>query len=293
VNVVAGVTGQTGAAVADTLLERGVPVRVLVRDAAKGIAWKARGAEVAIANLTDTAALIKALAGATAAYLINPPVYTSMDMFADAAAVITAARQAAETARLAKLIVLSSVGAHLPGGTGNIRTTWLLEQQLGQLSIPVTFIRAAWFMENWAPVAPVAASSGVLPSFLSPLDRTIPMVAAVDIGRVSAEAMLEEWSGKRIIELSGPRDYSPNDVASAFARALKRSVQAVALPEAEWPQVLGQMRMSTHAVSTWTEMLRAFNAGVITFTGKDTLQLRGAVSLEEAIAAAVRRSKTW
>ena len=58
-------------------------------------------------------------------------------------------------------------------------------------------------MENWAPVASVAASTGVLPSFLSPLDRAIPMVAAADIGRVSVTAMLEEWSGKRVIKLHG------------------------------------------------------------------------------------------
>jgi uncharacterized protein YbjT (DUF2867 family) len=172
-NVVVGVTGQTGAAVAHTLLERGASVRVIVRDAAKGAAWKTRGAEVAVANLTDATALTQAFVGATAAYVINPPVYTSADMFTDARVVIDAVRQAAETARLPKLVVLSSVGAHVPSGTGNIRTTWMIEQQIGQLSIPVTFIRAAWFMENWAPVAPVVKSNGVLPSFLSPLDRAI------------------------------------------------------------------------------------------------------------------------
>jgi len=286
-NVVAGVTGQTGAAVAHTLLERGAPVRVIVREAAKGAAWKTRGAEVAVANLTETTALSQAFAGAAAAYVINPPVYTSADMFADAAVVLDAVRKAVEAVRLPKLVVLSSVGAHLPSGTGNIRTTWMIEQQLGQLSIPVTFIRAAWFIENWVPVAPVVKSNGVLPSFLSPLDRAIPMVAAVDIGRVSAEATLEEWNGKRVIELSGPRDYSPNDVASAFAKALNRSVQAVALPETEWPRVLGQMQMSTHAVSTWSEMLRGFNSGLVTFEDGGAIRLHGRVSIDEAIAAAI------
>jgi uncharacterized protein YbjT (DUF2867 family) len=283
-NVVSGVTGQTGAAVAQTLLQHGAPVRVIVRDAAKGAAWKAQGAEVAVANLTDVATLTRAFAGATAAYVINPPVYTNADMFADAAIVINAVRQAIASARLAKLVVLSSVGAHLPTGTGNIRTTWLLEQQCGQLAIPITFIRAAWFMENWAPVAPIVAKDGVLPSFLTPLDRAIPMVAAADIGRVSGEAMLEEWNGSRIIELSGPRDYSPNDVAEAFAKARGRSVQAVALSETQWPQVLGQMQMSAHAVSTWCEMLRGFNSGLITFENTRVIPLRGRVPLEDVVA---------
>ena len=99
-NVVAGVTGQTGAAVAHTLLERGAPARVIVRDAANGAIGKTRGADVAVANLTDTTALTQAFVGATAAYVINPPVYTNNDMFADAAVVIDAVRHAVETARL-------------------------------------------------------------------------------------------------------------------------------------------------------------------------------------------------
>src|SRR5437016_5265158 len=70
--VVAGVSGNTGKVVAETLLSQKKPVRVIVRDAAKGAAWKARGAEVAVAELDDVPALTKALAGAEGAYLLLP-----------------------------------------------------------------------------------------------------------------------------------------------------------------------------------------------------------------------------
>ena len=59
--VVAGVTGNTGKVVAETLLVQGLPVRVIVRDAAKGEAWKKKGAEVAVADLHDAKALTAAL----------------------------------------------------------------------------------------------------------------------------------------------------------------------------------------------------------------------------------------
>ena len=49
---VAGVTGHTGKAVAETLQAKGQPVRVIVRDEAKGASWKARGAEIAVATST-------------------------------------------------------------------------------------------------------------------------------------------------------------------------------------------------------------------------------------------------
>ena len=71
--VIAGVSGHTGSVVATTLLAAGKPVRVIVRDAAKGAEWKAKGAEVAVAQLDDRASLAAALKGATGAYLLSPP----------------------------------------------------------------------------------------------------------------------------------------------------------------------------------------------------------------------------
>ena len=78
--VVAGVSGHTGRVVAETLLAKGSKVRVVVRDAAKGEPWAKKGAEVAIADLGDEAALAKALAGATGAYLLVPPIMGVPDM---------------------------------------------------------------------------------------------------------------------------------------------------------------------------------------------------------------------
>src|SRR5260370_17587051 len=75
--VVAGVTGNTGKVVAEMLLAQRQPVRALVRDEAKGAAWKKRGAEVVVAELDDAAALGRALAAATGAYLLLPPHHES------------------------------------------------------------------------------------------------------------------------------------------------------------------------------------------------------------------------
>ena len=58
--VIAGVSGRTGAVVADTLLSQGKQVRVIVRNAEKGAAWQKKGAEVAVAELGDVAAMTKA-----------------------------------------------------------------------------------------------------------------------------------------------------------------------------------------------------------------------------------------
>ena len=48
---ITGITGQVGAELGKQLLAAGLPVRAVVRDAAKGADWAARGAEVALADL--------------------------------------------------------------------------------------------------------------------------------------------------------------------------------------------------------------------------------------------------
>jgi NAD(P)H dehydrogenase (quinone) len=55
-------------------------------------------------------------------------------------------------------------------------------------------------MENSAWDVASATKNGVIPSFLQPLDKPVPMVATADIGRVAAELLRETWSGHRIVE---------------------------------------------------------------------------------------------
>ncbi|MCM3347519.1 NmrA family NAD(P)-binding protein, partial [Cytobacillus kochii] len=79
--VVTGVTGRTGAVAARVLIDAGVPVRVVVRDRAKAVRWTELGAEVVVADLADSAALMQAFAGARGAYLVKPPNYALENLF--------------------------------------------------------------------------------------------------------------------------------------------------------------------------------------------------------------------
>lgn len=45
------------------------------------------------------------------------------------------------------------------------------------------------------------------------------MVATQDIGRLAADLIREEWTGKRVVELEGPARVSPSDLAEAFLDA--------------------------------------------------------------------------
>src|SRR6202021_709740 len=130
--------------------------------------------------------------------------------------VIAAVKSALESARPRKVVCLSTIGAQ--AAQSNLLTQrTLLEHALSKLPMPVTFLRPAWFMENAAwDVAP-ARDDGVIPSFLQPLDKPVPMVATADIGRVAAELLRETWNGHRVVELEGPHRVSPNEIAPVFS----------------------------------------------------------------------------
>lgn len=285
---VVGASGNTGGATARALLSSGAAVRAVVRDASRAQALKDLGAEVSIADLDDAASLARAFEGARAAYVLNPPAYADPDLFARARSVAGNVAEAVRRSGLPRLVVLSSMGAHLESGSGNIGTNRVFERTLGALACETVFLRPAYFMENWAWVAPVAAQAGVLPSFLLPTDRPVPMVAAADIGTLAARA-LRDASLSGVIELEGPRPRSADDAARAFAAALGRPVAAVPVPEEEWVPNLEKSGFTPRTIAAWVEMFRGFNSGAIGFEARGTPPMRGTVSLEEVVRAIVDR----
>ena len=157
---ITGITGQVGGAVARALIDNGQRVRAVVRDAEKGAAWARKGCEVAVADLYDAAALKKAFAGVQGVFFLLPPVFDPSPDFNEARRVIAAVREALEVARPSKVVSLSTIGAQALQ-PNLLQQHQLQEKSLGTLPLPITFLRAAWFMENatW-DVAP-ARTTGV------------------------------------------------------------------------------------------------------------------------------------
>jgi uncharacterized protein YbjT (DUF2867 family) len=278
--VVTGITGRVGGAAARRLLESGLPVRGVVRDAAKGAEWAERGCEIALADMGDAQALTRAFAGAEGVFIVPPPVFDPQPGFPEARATVSAVRQALEAAKPGKVVWLSTVGAQADQPNLLSQHT-LMEAAIGDLALPLAILRPAWFMDNAMWDVP-AAREGVLDSFLAPLDRAIPMVAARDVGDAAADLLRETWTGRRIVELEGPAPVSPNDLAAGFARVLRRPVQARIAPRETWGALFREQGMADPLPRI--QMLDGFNEGWLTFEGAPR---RGATSLDAVLRALV------
>ncbi|WP_213761436.1 NmrA family NAD(P)-binding protein [Caballeronia sp. dw_19] len=284
---VTGITGQVGGVVARLLLAAGQDVRAVVRDAAKGEIWAKQGCEVALADVNDQQALQHAFEGTEGVFVLLPPTYDPTPGFPEARKTIATLRAALAAAKPSKVVVLSTIGAQATQ-PNLLNQLQILEQELGTLPMPVAFLRAAWFIENAAWDLASARDSGIVPSFLQPLDKPVPMVATADIGRVAAELLRESWTGRRIVELEGPQHISPNMIAESFARLLGRDVRMQAVPRDTWEDLFRSQGMTNPTPRM--QMIDGFNEEWICFEGAESEVRKGHVLLDTVLQSLIEKA---
>jgi uncharacterized protein YbjT (DUF2867 family) len=280
--VITGVTGKVGGAVARNLLAAGRPVRAVLRDARKAKTWTDRGCDVALAEMSDAAALTAAFRGAEAVFVLPPPIFDPAPGFPEIRAVITAVTAALAAARPARVVHLSTIGAQA-SQPNLLSQQGLVEQALRQLTTPVGILRPAWFMENFAWDVASAREEGVLPSFLQPLGRAIPMAAVADIARSAAGLLMQTWSKGRIVELKSA-DISPDEAAATFGKVLGRPVSAQAVPRETWGTLFKAQGMRDPMPRI--QMLDGFNEGWLAFADPARV-VQGSTTLETVLRGLV------
>lgn len=284
---VTAATGRVGGAAASTLVDQGKAVRIIARDAGKAQPWADRGCEITLATMEDQEALTKAFSGCEGVMLVVPPSLDQPEDLPKARAIVAAYRAAIMAARPGKVVALSSVGAQATQ-RNTISELTILERQLADVDLPITFLRPAWYIENAEWDVSSATNEGVILSFLQPVDRKLPMVSVADAGRTAGELLMETWTGHRIVELHGPGLVSPQDIARAFGKALGRHVGVEAVPHAAWEGIFRQQGIKDPEM--WMKCIDGFNEGWLTFEGTGTIKRIGRVGVEEAVAAIVGRN---
>ncbi len=278
---VMGITGNVGGAVAENLLAAGKKVRGVVRNPDKAKAWAARGVELVQATYDDATGLARTFEGAEGVFAMIPPDFAPAPGFPDQKRTIAAIGEALEQAKPGKAVFLSSIGSEQPSGLGLITSTHLLEQATRTLPIPVAYLRAGSFMENWLGGLDHIRATGEMAFFYAPLDRKFPLVATRDIGLAGAGVLQEIWTGVRVLEVNGPEGGTDlHETAAAFGRALKRQVKAVQLPDAAWQGVLEGLGMPADRTGLYIEMVKSFNSGWIHFGNPGTERFHGPTTIE-------------
>jgi uncharacterized protein YbjT (DUF2867 family) len=214
-----------------------------------------------------------------------PPNYGATAWLADQQKRMDQAVEAVKKSGIGHVVYLSSIGAQFPGGTGPIRAVHYGEGKLASAVTHLTILRPPSFMENWVPVIGAAKAQGVLPTFLAPAAR-IPTMSTRDIGRIGAEQLIAGGRGEQIVEMAGPAEYSPDEVASALGQLLGKKVTAQHAPLSAVVPTFKSFGFSDEAATLFEEMYTGFSKGTIVYE-RPAAVVRGTVTLENALRAMV------
>lgn len=262
---VLGATGNTGRVVAETLLDAGRKVRLFGRSADKLAALAARGAEVMEGDLTDAASLTRSFAGSEAAYTLIPPNYATTDYRAYQKRAGEALAEAVRRSGMRNVVLLSSIGAQHPSGTGPI--AGLHEQEKRFKAIPglnALFLRAAYFFENHFVSLSLIRHQGINGSAIRG-DVPLATTASRDVGLMAAQALLAlDFTGPVVRHALGPADLTMQQATAIIGRVIARpELEYVQFPDdAALAGMLGA-GLPENMARLYLEMSHAVNEGLV------------------------------
>lgn len=229
--LVTSAAGNTGFQTTRQLLEKGFPVRALVRRAdQRSETLKALGAQIQVGNLQDIEDVRQALKDVQRAYFCAP-------LLRDALSASAIFASAAHECRLEVVVALSQWLADPRHPSIHTRETWLADQMFSWMpGVGAVTVNPGWFADNYMAALEPIAQFGMLPMPLGDGQNAPP--SNEDIARVIVAALIDpaRHIGKRY-RPTGPTLLSPQDIAATFAKVLGRPVRYFNAPAGMFSKV--------------------------------------------------------
>src|SRR5882672_793477 len=282
----AGKLGAVGRTVTSLLLERGLPVRAMVRrEDDRAAALRAAGAEVVVGDLLEPADVLRVVRGCRRVYFgmsVSPG-------YLEASVTMTAVAREVGVDALVNMsqMTVSQMSIHNTTPSPQQRQHWLSEQALAWSGLPVVTIRPTMFLESFLPLTAHSVRDRGRIELPFGRGKTSP-VAAADVARVVATVLADpEPHLGRIYELTGPRSQDMHGVAREFSDALNREVTYSDIPEEEWERGIKKWGVPEHLTRHLVAMGELHRAGrydrlsdgVERVTGRPAISVREFVSL--------------
>lgn len=213
--LITGATGHVGSAVVRALQAQHVPLRALVRNTERA-AQILPGAELALGDFMDGAALDRALAGVDTLFLAGRD---SPDMTAQMMNVL----DHAWAAGVRHIVKLSAIGATADSPLQLMTHHHLIDERLKAGHTPWTLLQPHLYQQNLLRAAAEIRRDGRL---IAPMaHEALPLVDARDVGRAAASVLAHPAPhAGQIYRLTGPGATTYDEVAAAIGALLGRPV---------------------------------------------------------------------
>lgn len=256
----AGRVGAVGRTVTHLLLERGLPVRALVRkEDDRAAALRAAGAEVLVGDLLDPADVYRAASGTRRVYFgmsVSPG-------YLEATVTVAAAAREVGIEALVNMsqMTVSEMDVRHTTPSHQQRQHWLGEQALLWSGLPVVTVRPTIFLDSFVTLAASSVRDRGRIELPFGRGKTNP-VAAADVARVAAEVPADPGRHLgRIYELTGPRSQDLDGIAREFSAALGRDVTYADVPPNVFEAGLKRAGLQEHVAQHVVAMGALHRAG--------------------------------
>jgi uncharacterized protein YbjT (DUF2867 family) len=269
------------------LLERGLPVRAMVRrEDDRAAALRAAGAEVVVGDLLEPADVHRVVSGCQRVYfgMSVSPGYLEATL-----TMATVARELGVSALVSmSQMTVSQMSIQNTTPSPQQRQHWLSEQALAWSGLPIVTIRPTVFLEGFfLPLTGPSVRDRGRIELPFGMGKASP-VSTADVARVVAVVLAAPGSHLgRIYELTGPRSQDMHGVAREYSEALKREITYADIPPESWERELRKVGLPDHLTRhllTMAELNRAgrydrMADGVERVTGRPAMSVRDFVSL--------------
>jgi len=260
--IITGSLGNIGKPLTTKLVAEGHHVTVISSNADRKQAIENLGAKAAIGSVSDAAFLADTFAGADALFAMTPPNLGGSNVVENTVNAGKSFAEAIEIAGVKRVVMLSSIGAHLEDGTGPIKGLYHIEKLYDKLDTAVTFLRAGFFFTNLYNDVPMIKGAGIIGANYA-TDTKIPFVHPEDIATAVAEELQKETTGKNIrYIISDVR--TPQDVAKALGTAIdKTDLPWIEFTDEQSLQGMTQAGLPEEIAGLYTEMGSGLRSGKI------------------------------
>lgn len=230
--IVAGTLGNIGKPLTQALIQKGHQVIGIHHIIENQGEIEALGATAAIGSVEEVDFLTATFAGADVVYTMVPPNYfAEPDIREYYRKIGRNYAQAIRHSGVKRVINLSSYGAHLDEGTGNILGAHYVENSLNELSdVDITHIRPTYFYYNLLNLIPVIkAKGGIYANYGG--DKSFEMVSPLDIASAIADE-IESTPVHRKVRYVSSDELTGDEIANVLGKAIgKPDLKWVVIPD--------------------------------------------------------------
>lgn len=279
--VVTGSLGNTGKPITEGLIKAGHTVTVVTSKAENVARIEALGAKAAVGDVDDAAFVAEAFANADAVYLMIPPKWGVTDWRGYQNGVSDNYVAAIQANDIRFVVMLSSIGAHLPQGVGPVNGLHDLEEKLKTVDgLNVKVLRPSYFMQNLFGMVGMVKGTGIMGGNFG--GDKLALVHTDDIAAVALQELLQlNFTGVQIRYIAGDEK-----TGAEIARALG---EAIGKPETPWvvfsdeqnTQGMLQAGLNEEMARNYTEMGAALRDGSMQADYMANRPVPGKIKLED------------